>query len=188
MIAHNASFDVGILAIEAGRIGLNLPNDIVLDSISIAKSFLPRQRNYQLPTLTEILGLNASGMHRALPDAIAVKTIVEAAITSISGWKDLPLNYLLSRTRAVSFSDYISIDIDLPPAFSLLSEALEAELAVRIIYDGGSKGQAPRVITPSGLFARKGLVYIEAFCHRDNISKSFRLDRILKIELDNTQR
>lgn len=184
LVAHNAGFDVGIMAVEAGRAGLRLPPGTVLDSIGLAKSLLPQQPNYQLSTLAKTLGIDTSKLHRALADARATRAVVEAAVLSLPGWMDLTLGYLLSRTRTVDFSDYVDMDIELPPHLSLLSQALESERAIRIVYDGGSKGRSPRVITPSGLFAKKGRIYVEALCHTDGVSKSFRLDRIIQIGME----
>lgn len=184
LVAHNASFDVGIMAIEAGRAGLRMPPATVLDSIGLAKSFLPKQPNYQLSTLAKTLGVDTSKLHRALADAQATKAVVEAAILSLPGWMGLPLEYLASKTRMIDFADYVVMGVELPPHFGLLSQALKSEIAIRIVYDGGSKGRSPRTITPSGLFARKGYVYVEALCHADGVSKSFRLDRILEVRVD----
>ena len=172
------------MAVEAGRAGLRLPPGTVLDSIALAKSLLPQQPNYQLSTLAKTLGIDTSKLHRALADARATRAVVEAAVLSLPGWMDLTLGHLLSRTRTVDFSDYVDVDIELPPHLSLLSQALESERAIRIVYDGGSKGRSPRVITPSGLFAKKGRIYVEALCHTDGVSKSFRVDRIIEIGME----
>jgi predicted DNA-binding transcriptional regulator YafY len=50
-------------------------------------------------------------------------------------------------------------------------------------YRGGSRGPSPRRVTPSHLFAREGHVFLEGLCHLDGSKKSFRLDRIERVEL-----
>ncbi|MDI6875057.1 WYL domain-containing protein [Candidatus Solincola sp.] len=52
-----------------------------------------------------------------------------------------------------------------------------------MVYTGGTKGRSRR-ITPTGLFANRGHIYLEAYCHLDNTSKSFRIDRIMSMEVE----
>ncbi len=54
---------------------------------------------------------------------------------------------------------------------------------VRIEYDGGTRGSAPRMVTPRNFVRRGGYNYMVAFCHLDSSEKSFRLDRIRRFEL-----
>ncbi len=182
LVAHNASFDVGIISIEAARAGLGLPDKPVLDSISMARSFLPPQPDYSLATLAAFLGLDVSEMHRSLPDARATRAVVEATLTSLSGWREMSWSFLAGDRRTMRFSDFAVSDAELPLGLDLLGRALERGEPVRIIYDGGTKGPAPRLITPLGVLARKGVVYLEAHCHADGVNKNYRLDRIRGVE------
>ena len=55
---------------------------------------------------------------------------------------------------------------------------------MQIEYDGGTRGAAPRSITPRRFTQRGGATYLVAFCHLDAFEKSFRLDRIRVVEID----
>ena len=59
---------------------------------------------------------------------------------------------------------------------------------VRIEYDGGSRGNAPRLVTPRDFVQRGGYNYMVAYCHLDSMEKSFRLDRIRRFDLVPTAR
>jgi len=56
-------------------------------------------------------------------------------------------------------------------------------MRVRIEYSGGSRGSAPREISPRGFIQRGGVAYLVAFCHIDAFEKSFRLDRVERFEI-----
>lgn len=184
LIAHNASFDIRMIATEACITGLSLPPLMVMDNIGVASSFLPDQPNYQLMTLAEGVGFDTSHMHRAFTDALAVRAVVEAAITSVENWGNRTLEFLASEAGADYLPDYERTDSDMPIGYIQIAKALECEASIRIVYNGGTMGLAPRTITPFSFFSRDRVVYVSAFCHLDQRNKSFRLDRIMEIELE----
>jgi DNA polymerase-3 subunit epsilon len=181
-VAHNAPFDVGVTAVEASRAGLPLPEETVLDSVGLARACLPGLANHRLSTLAEALGVDDSPLHRSLADARVVARIVEEAALRDGGWRSRPWGHLADLTSSVRFRDFSLGAAGAPRGLALLQEAAEAGLAVSIVYEGGSKGTQPRLVTPRGLQARRGVVYLEALCHLDGAIKNFRLDRIRAIE------
>lgn len=183
LVAHNAAFDVTIVSIEAARVGLRLPPGRVLDSMSLARSYMPGMRYYNLEYLALHLGLDTLSLHRALPDARVTKAIVEACVTSVPGWEDTLPERIFARVKSFWLSDFTVSKASLPPDMELLKKALEEGWDINIVYAGGTKGRTRRKITPKGLFARGGCIYLEAFCHLDNASKSFRVDRIICISM-----
>ena len=64
-----------------------------------------------------------------------------------------------------------------------LLKAIARGLSVRIDYEGGSRGLAPRDITPKRFAHHGGASYLVAFCHIDAYEKSFRLDRVRRYEV-----
>lgn len=184
LVAHNAAFDVTIVSIEAARVGLRLPPGRVLDSMGLARSYMPGMRYYNLENLALHLGLDTFSLHRALPDARVTKAIVEACVTSVPGWEDTLPERIFAGVKTFWLSDFTVSKVSLPPDLAVLKVALERGRDVYIVYDGGTKGRTRRKITPTGLFARRGYIYLEAFCHLDNASKSFRVDRIISMETE----
>lgn len=69
LVAHNASFDMGVLRSAFARAGLTWPAPPVLCTVSLARRFAPLQRRRGLRPLAEALGIEVAASHRALPDA-----------------------------------------------------------------------------------------------------------------------
>jgi hypothetical protein len=65
----------------------------------------------------------------------------------------------------------------LPPRIAALEPLCGTDSKVGILY----AAEDYRYITPVAIRLRGFKVYVEAFCHRDNIKKTFRADKILKI-------
>jgi len=68
--AHNATFDIGFLRIEADRAGEKLP-DMVLDTLPLARAVMPELRNHKLDTICKKLDVKLDQHHRALFDTRA---------------------------------------------------------------------------------------------------------------------
>ena len=70
LVAHNASFDIKFLAYELALHGRRLREETpVIDTIKMAKGFLPYLSSYRLESLANSLGVTVKGTHRALTDA-----------------------------------------------------------------------------------------------------------------------
>jgi len=65
LVAHNVSFDRGMLENHLGRV---LPNQWV-DTHDMAKIFVPTLTSYKLISIAGALGISGDGFHRALQDA-----------------------------------------------------------------------------------------------------------------------
>jgi DNA polymerase III subunit epsilon len=70
-----------------------------------------------------------------------------------------------------------------PSGWSTLSQAMTMGSRLRISYEGGSHGLAPREITPKRFRHKGGIAYLVAECHASAIEKNFRLDRVVKWEV-----
>ncbi len=70
LVAHNASFDVKFLANELALAGRKLREDTpVIDTIKMAKCFLPHLTSYRLEYIARSVGLLVGTTHRAEADA-----------------------------------------------------------------------------------------------------------------------
>lgn len=69
LIAHNAPFDIKMLACEAHRCGIPLFENKIIDTVTLAKRIIPKETvgNYKLTTLKDYFGLSNTS-HRALDD------------------------------------------------------------------------------------------------------------------------
>ena len=69
LVAHNAPFDMKMLACECYRNNIQLCNNKIIDTVTLAKRIIPKYSvdNYKLETLKDYLGLNYIS-HRAMED------------------------------------------------------------------------------------------------------------------------
>ncbi len=70
VVAHNATFDLGYLNLAAQRFDRSPLTDVYLCTLKLARRLLPEVRRRGLDALAEFFGLETSGRHRALGDAL----------------------------------------------------------------------------------------------------------------------
>ncbi|HEY0755425.1 MAG TPA: exonuclease domain-containing protein [Ktedonobacteraceae bacterium] len=68
VVGHNVGFDIGFLNYEAQLLGQSFPID-GLDTIPLARRFLPTLRRFKLDNVADHLRITTSQRHRALGDA-----------------------------------------------------------------------------------------------------------------------
>src|SRR5262249_54759389 len=169
----NAAFDASFLGWELGRLGWPPPGHVVVDTLALARNRLPHLPNHRLDTLARALGLDPEGPHRALADSLRVKGLWLAL-----GGPDVPGDGLTA---------YPILDRQRPSAAPIgwdpVAEAIARGWKVRMEYRGGTRGRAPRGVTPHRCVRRSGVPYLVAFCHLDAYEKTFRLDRVKRYEV-----
>lgn len=168
LLAHNACFDAGFLGRELGRIGSPGRGYSVVDTLALARRRLPDLRSHRLDTLAAALGLDPDGPHRALADSLRVKGLWLA----LGGPGEAPGDLV---AYPVFDPDRPSIA---PVGWDPVAEAIRRGGKVRMGYAGGTRGDAPREVTPRAFAHRGGVAYLVAYCHVDAFEKSFRLDRV----------
>jgi DNA polymerase III subunit epsilon len=173
LLAHNASFDAGFLGCELSRAGLPLSELSILDTLALARRRLPMLSSHRLDAMAQHLGLDGAGTHRALADSLRVKDIWIRLCGPVESWDSL-----------VSYRMFDSKDSVSPPqGWERLQRAVARGCSIRIEYDGGTRGPAPRSIIPRRFVHSGGVTYLVAFCQLDCFEKSFRVDRIRVLEL-----
>lgn len=78
LVAHNAEFDLKMLAAEAYRSEIALFENKLIDTVPLSRTVIPKEKvgNYKLPTLKEYFGLS-NNSHRALDDCESCATIYQ---------------------------------------------------------------------------------------------------------------
>ncbi|OVE75402.1 hypothetical protein BVX97_04855 [bacterium E08(2017)] len=76
LMAHNASFDIGFIANEVERNELELPNNIVLDTLRLSRKWFPDLKSHSLSKMVIELNIPSGQMHRGLADAECTKEVV----------------------------------------------------------------------------------------------------------------
>lgn len=183
MIAHNASFDVGFVSNDLSRCGLSMPQHMVVDTVTLAKTAFPEAGLYNLEYLINFLAVDTSTSvsHRALDDALLTRELFLRCMQrkNLTSEQDLFTSAIVS-----TFEPSVDFSVTLPPGFEKISKAIEEGKTVKMNYSGGTKGKGVRTITPLGLIGKKGVLYLSAFCHIDKYEKSFRLDRIEEFRVE----
>ncbi|TWH45012.1 3'-5' exonuclease [Sporomusa sp. KB1] len=89
--AHNADFDIGVLAATLAHYGLFMPEFFVIDSLAVARSAWPKLRNHKLSTVAAHLNV-ALTHHDAGSDAKACAEIILRA-----GQQHVEINHVINR-------------------------------------------------------------------------------------------
>lgn len=89
LLAHNADFDVRFISAELERNNMSAPENIVLDTLRLARVWLPDAGSYNVERLVKYLGIPAGSFHRALADSQYVTAIF------LAGIRKLPPNAIL---------------------------------------------------------------------------------------------
>jgi DNA polymerase III subunit epsilon len=175
LMAHNASFDAGFLGRELARLGRPMPGHAVVDTLAMARRKWPKLGTHKLDFLARRLGLDPHGPHRALADSRRVRGLWLAIVSEEDHESDrLPLAYPIFDARS---------PLPAPRGWDRIERAIGLDQVVRIEYAGGTRGLAPRDITPRRFSNRGGVAYLVALCHLDTKVKEFRLDRVRSFEV-----
>lgn len=170
LVAHNARFDAAFLGWEIGRMGMDVPSLPLHDTLALSRRQLPGAPNHRLETLTGLLGLDPGRAHRALSDSLCVMGLWLA----LDGPERATISYPIVRCD----------DGSTPPrGWDRLEQAVARKWVLRIEYDGGTRGTAPRELTPIRFLHLGGTTYLIGMCHCDRVEKRFRLDRIRRYEV-----
>jgi DNA polymerase-3 subunit epsilon len=176
-VAHNATFDARMIGDELARMRAEAPSQPVVCTVRLARKRIQGPPNYRLGTLVEHLGLDITRLHNALPDAHAARGVFLEGIMGLppeTGVADLPGYLGLFDSVAPPNVE------DLEPTGDVeeLESIARSRLTIEMDYGGGS-GSGPVVVTPLYLYAGNEHRYMKAYCHRDGIHKTYRLDRII---------
>jgi DNA polymerase-3 subunit epsilon len=171
LVAHNASFDIGFLAVEYHLARGKFSPGPILDTVKMAR----KQHDFpdnKLATICECLGIENSDAHRALAD-------VEATFAVFRQFAQK-----LGRDREPTVQDWINAqggELAAPddfhhnlPADTPLAIAIEKALALRIGYCDKNGFETERIVEP--LLCNGD--FLVAHCQLRNEQRTFRLDRI----------
>lgn len=179
LAAHNAPVDARVLGFEYARSGLAPPPGRFLDSLRLARRFLPDAPDHTLPTLCQVLELEDGPHHRALPDAVYCWKLLESCRALAGGVAFESLLALCGRP--------ISIPAALPPPPRLPRRLRAIEAArregrsIELLYGAGVEAPARLEVLPRFLFERRDKGYLEAECRRSGALKTYRLDRVRRV-------
>jgi DNA polymerase III epsilon subunit family exonuclease len=182
LLAHNAPFDLGFLAMALARLRMEGPPHRLLDTLDLTRRLYPAWPSHALGRVATHLRLPIGARHRALADARLVKDVFLEVLRHRPSIKTMA--DLARLSPMLTFADAPVVPAPLPTGFEPLATALFESRALTISYALVGRGAEVRKITPRLLLQANGLAYVIAHCHRDGFEKTFRLDRILRCWLD----
>ena len=180
LVAHSAGFDARVLAYECARAGIAPPRNPFVDTVPLAKRYLPEAPDHKLETLCQYLDLEEGDHHRALDDATWCWQVFAAcAAEAEAQGHEWTAAGLLGRVP-ITVAGKGPEPPRLPGRLRPLERAARAGESVRLVYgEGRSPSELP--VTPLFLFERKGKGYLEAECHHSGLLKTYLLERVQRV-------
>lgn len=178
VVCHNAQFDLQFLDSEFRRLNWQLEIPNLIDTLHIAREHFEFRSN----TLTHIaaeFGISTPEAHRALADALTGKSVFFALMESVKSIGKTLDDFIGLYNSPAWPNDGIRLPVE-------WSEAILSGKRVRINYVDKNGEQTERIITPRQVIGLADYIYLQAWCHLRNDERSFRLDRVLEMQIEKT--
>jgi DNA polymerase III subunit alpha, Gram-positive type len=169
LVAHNAEFDVGFLSQCALRLRMEPWTQPVIDTLALARTLYPGEKNYKLKTLTQKFAVELVNHHRALADAEATGKVFAHMLKDCTERGLINLNQLnlatgemdVSRVRPFHATIFVQNQVGLRNLYELVSLS-----HTKYLY------RTPRIPRSELLRFRDGLLFGTA-CARGELIESF---------------
>jgi len=181
LATHDAEDAATALAFEYARAELSPPGSPILDTRALAQHHLPEVEGHDLETLCKHLDLEEGQQRRGLADAVWCWKVLEECLERHGPTGDGYTECLALGLAPVTIHGHRPKS----PAPTRRVRQLEAARMdaneVELVY--GSKGTpATLPVVPRFLFERGGHGYLEAECQRSGLLKTYRIDRIQRVQ------
>jgi len=176
VVCHNASFDIQFLDHEFKQLGHEIQVPNLIDTLMLARQYydLP---SYSLAVIAEAFHVPISSRHRALEGALAARGIFFGMMEGLKEFNK-PLDEYIGIYNSPAWPDE---GIQLPTE---LGEAIYSNRQIFIRYIDGEGNETERWITPRRVTGLADYVYLQAYCHLRQDERSFRLDRIVDVKME----
>jgi DNA polymerase III epsilon subunit-like protein len=181
MCAHDAGFDARVLGFEFARASVQPPGAPMLDTLRLARRYVPESPDHKLPTLCQHLDLEAGDFHRALPDAVWCWKVLEEC--SRRAGDPGAASLLKDCGKPVTIPSYLPGPARLSPRLRPLEVAARDGAEVTLHYGGADTAPARLPVLPKLLYERHKKSYLEAECLQSGLLKTYLLERVQKVEL-----
>ena len=181
LVAHNAPFDLGFVAHELRLARQTCPTVIVLDTLVFLRRYFNFPSN-SLPRVAASLGIQTERFHRALADVLTTREVFAFMIDHLPQARTLG-DLLALQGESIRWPDETEPQVPLPLP---IQEALRLNRKLYLRYVDEFGTHSERWVAPLGVHARQDVQYLRAFCYLRNAERSFRLDRVLEMRVDET--
>jgi len=176
VVCHNARFDLQFLDSEFRRLGQQLEIPNLIDTLHIAREHFEFRSN-TLNNIAAEFGLQNPEAHRAQADALTDKAVFFALMEALKP-SGKPLEDFIGLYSSPAWP---SDGIRLPTEWS---EAIQSGKRIQIVYVDKDGERTTRSITPMQVIGLSDYIYLQAYCHLRNGERSFRLDRVVSMQVE----
>lgn len=176
VVCHNAKFDLQFLDSEFKRLGREFQIPNLIDTLMLARQHY-EMPSYSLGFIAESFHLPMTVKHRALDGALAARGIFFAMMEQMKEFNK-PLDDYIGIYNSPAWPDE---GIELPTE---LGEAIHSSKRMFIHYVNNKGEETQRWVTPRQVVGLKDYVYLQAYCHWREEERSFRLDRIVHVQVE----
>ncbi len=181
VVAHNAAFDLSFLVAALEEEQLPIPDNPVVDTLALSRLCFGFPKN-NLHAVAQDLGIVISRKHRALGDTWTTWRVLEFFMQDLqSRWGIGTLGELIRAQGG---------PIPWPRGYpraalpDVLAEALDRRRLLFLRYRSSEGEVTERSVEPLRVGTYQGIVYLVARCTLRGEQRTFRLDRILEMRLD----
>jgi DNA polymerase-3 subunit epsilon len=183
VVCHNSPFDLAFLESEMEHAGRRFRADAVVDTLALARRCY-RFGSNGLPHVARALGIPTPNAHRALGDALTTREVLRRFVGDLSSKGARTLGSLLAAQDggAVEPVRREAPTLQLPVE---LAEALKSGKRLLLTYVARSGVRTERWVTPEEVTTSWGTPCLVAMCHLRGDRRTFRLDRIVGMRVEN---
>ena len=176
VVCHNAQFDIQFLDSEFKRLGREIQISNLIDTLNLARQFFELP-SYSLLSIAEAFQVPITAVHRALDDALTLRGVFFGIMDRLKQFNK-PLDDYIGIYNSPAWPNE---GIQLPTE---LGEAIYSNRRLFIKYIDGGGEETQRWITPKQVMGLADYIYLQAHCHLRNAERSFRLDRIVEVQVE----
>jgi DNA polymerase-3 subunit epsilon len=175
IVCHNAPFDLSFVSSEMERAGKIFSAARVLDTLLIARANYHFHSN-GLQNLARSLKLANPHAHRALGDVMTTAEVFKYFVSDLKiGTLEDLFNVQGRKLRQAARSIVLPTELE---------EALARGKRLFVAYVDMNGDRGERWVTPREVVERQDYIYLIAHCHLREAERNFRLDRIVKMEIE----
>ena len=178
-VGHNSPFDLGFLAEEFGRMQTDIPSLVALDTMRLARR-LYHVGSYSLGSLARSLDIEIGGRaHRAMADVLTTCALFDRLVSDLwpRGVRTVS-DYVAAQGGTLRYGRLPKFDVP-----SEIQEALSQNRLLLLRYHSQTGQETERVVRPLGIQEMSGRLFLMAHCFLRDAQRSFRIDRIISVDM-----
>jgi DNA polymerase-3 subunit epsilon len=182
VVCHNSKFDLGFLDSEFRRLGREIQIPNLIDTLLMARQYF-KLPSYSLGSIAAAFDVPLveehplRGLRGAQADALSTRNIFFGMMDALRELNK-PLEDYIGIYSSPAWPDE---GIQLPTE---LGEAIYSGRRMHIQYVDKDGGHSERWVTPLKVIGLADYLYLQAYCHLREAERSFRLDRIVDVQVE----